>query len=169
MQISTIFFSSLEAELSEPSDSRTRGSDNAVAAEENKRRPVTNKSSSSENIKKTAPDNFSDDFFAQLERELSEPGFDGAVGSDKSVSADSDFFAELEAEISVSKGQPRNNNNNEQVHRQTSQPSKKEKVPAGLDGDSLAKSTVPKLKEMLKERGLKVSGNKAELIERLLS
>lgn len=163
------FFASLEAELREPSNSRTKGSDTKLASEESKPRLVTNKSTSPDNIKKTAPDNFGDDFFAQLERELSEPGFDGDVGSDKSVSADNDFFAQLEAEISAPKGKRRNNDNDEQVPRQTSHPSKSGNVLVGLDGDSLAKSTVPKLKEMLKERGLKVSGNKAELIERLLS
>ena len=34
---------------------------------------------------------------------------------------------------------------------------------------SLKKKTVPELKEMLKERGLKVTGKKAELIERIAS
>ena len=38
-----------------------------------------------------------------------------------------------------------------------------------LSQDDLAKLTVPILKEMLKERGLKVSGKKAELIDRLLA
>lgn len=36
-----------------------------------------------------------------------------------------------------------------------------------IDGTDLGKRTVPELKEMLRERGLKVSGKKAELIERL--
>ena len=38
-----------------------------------------------------------------------------------------------------------------------------------LSQDDLAKLTVPILKEMLKERGLKVSGKKAELVDRLLA
>ena len=38
-----------------------------------------------------------------------------------------------------------------------------------LSPDDLAKLTVPILKEMLKERGLKVSGKKAELVDRLLA
>ena len=38
-----------------------------------------------------------------------------------------------------------------------------------LSENDLAKLTVPILKEMLKERGLKVSGKKAELVERLLA
>ena len=38
-----------------------------------------------------------------------------------------------------------------------------------LSEDDLTKLTVPILKEMLKERGLKVSGKKAELVERLLA
>jgi hypothetical protein len=39
---------------------------------------------------------------------------------------------------------------------------------SSADGGSLGKKTVPALKDMLRERGLKVSGKKAELIERLL-
>jgi len=37
-----------------------------------------------------------------------------------------------------------------------------------LNSESLAKSTVPVLKDMLRERGMKVSGSKSELIARLL-
>jgi transcription antitermination factor NusG len=43
-----------------------------------------------------------------------------------------------------------------------------EPTPSTVSEASLAKNTVPVLKEMLRERGLKVSGNKAELVERLL-
>eukprot|EP00984_Skeletonema_dohrnii_P019969 scaffold9657_cov94-Skeletonema_dohrnii-CCMP3373.AAC.1 len=40
-------------------------------------------------------------------------------------------------------------------------------VQAALDEADLSSMTVPELKELLKEKGLKVSGKKAELIERL--
>eukprot|EP00577_Skeletonema_sp_RCC1716_P006963 CAMPEP_0113388356 /NCGR_PEP_ID=MMETSP0013_2-20120614/9039_1 /TAXON_ID=2843 ORGANISM="Skeletonema costatum, Strain 1716" /NCGR_SAMPLE_ID=MMETSP0013_2 /ASSEMBLY_ACC=CAM_ASM_000158 /LENGTH=560 /DNA_ID=CAMNT_0000271339 /DNA_START=128 /DNA_END=1810 /DNA_ORIENTATION=- /assembly_acc=CAM_ASM_000158 len=42
-----------------------------------------------------------------------------------------------------------------------------EPVQAALDEADLSSMTVPELKELLKEKGLKVSGKKAELIERL--
>ena len=38
-----------------------------------------------------------------------------------------------------------------------------------MSAENLTKLTVPVLKGMLKERGLKVSGNKAELVDRLLA
>jgi hypothetical protein len=42
-------------------------------------------------------------------------------------------------------------------------------LPSGAVSEaSLAKKTVPVLKEMLRERGLKVGGSKAELVKRLL-
>jgi len=49
------------------------------------------------------------------------------------------------------------------------QPSSPAVATAGsTDGGSLQKKKVPELKEMLREKGLKVSGKKSELIERLL-
>ena len=143
-------FSKLEAELSSPKN------------ENSKSKPAKKKSISKE----------TDDFFAELEDELS-PSF-----SDKKDSAD-DFFAGLEADLA--------NDLSEKAEdsallddlfadpEEAKTPAKKETSAAKpsssaakkADPGDLQKQTVPALKEMLRERGLKVSGKKAELIERL--
>ena len=76
--------------------------------------------------------------------------------------SDDDFFASLEGDL------------NEELSSSTTSTSKVESksvehVPTtntATSGD-LSKLTVPILKGMLKEKGLKVSGKKSELIERL--
>jgi len=149
------FFASLEAELSDTLDSPI-GNDNAGSS--------TKKSS------KAVDD---DDFFAMLEADLASGG-GGDSGGDVQSSASSDskssgddffseddFFANLEAEVASAADKPVST---------SSKPKKtsvKAVATAGGGGEDLSKLTVPLLKEKLKERGLKVSGKKADLIERL--
>ena len=99
--------------------------------------------------------------------------------NDYVVQQDDDFFASLEAELETSL-------QNDRVGRQpsanrqmtpsiTETPSNVEqsdpptasRIPSPSGVSDLNKSTIPVLKELLRERGLKVSGTKAELIERL--
>lgn len=132
--------------------------------------------------------NGDDDFFAALEAEL-----DGTLRSGDDSS--SDFFAQLESELSSSydtRDRPKKakTQQEEQISldasgsleelsatntlsksavskggsTRTAAPSKTDP----LSSDGLSKCTVPVLKEMLKERGLKVSGTKAALIDRLI-
>ncbi|CAJ1966733.1 unnamed protein product [Cylindrotheca closterium] len=106
-----------------------------------------------------------DDFFADLQSELGEES-DG-------------FFAELEdvavaaatdVDVDEMKVEPA-------VVAPTMTATTIEEAPAAptqssgssLDPTSLQKMTVPVLKDMLRDRGLKVSGKKADLIERLVS
>jgi len=147
------FFASLEAELSDTLDSPI-GNDNAGSS--------TKKSS------KAVDD---DDFFAMLEADLATGG-GGDSGGDVQSSASSDskssgddffseddFFANLEAEVASAADKPVST---------SSKPKKTSvKAVAAGGGEDLSKLTVPLLKEKLKERGLKVSGKKADLIERL--
>lgn len=114
--------------------------------------------------------NSEDDFFASLEAELgSALDTDDDKGSSGPANIeDDDFFASLEQEVSSKL-------DNEEVKEKAAAAAPKGKSkpaenvsqspPSG--GEDLGKLTVPKLKELLKARGLKVSGKKAELIERL--
>jgi transcription antitermination factor NusG len=144
---------------------------------------------------RTLTTNADEDFFASLEAELGNAFEDTKPKSARSGGDDSDdFFAKLEAELapSVSEktkkatGDAKDVLNLKQEPTQVasavvSDPSPAPKKaqarggspkPESSNGGSasssdLGKCTVPVLKEMLKERGLKVSGNKADLIERL--
>merc|ERR1712176_241244 len=113
-----------------------------------------------------------DDFFAELEQDLS---------SEKEMKKNQekdDFFSQLESDLDTSSNTIVTMNEEDinglstkgRSTSKTSQASKNnpESSNSGIDESSLAKKTVPILKDMLRERGLKVSGKKAELIERLL-
>jgi hypothetical protein len=106
-----------------------------------------------------------DSFFSEL----------GVLDDDISASTASgepdDFFAQLEAELEsqLSSGAPEKIVS-DKVPSATSREVEALPVPVDKVGASdLGERTVPELKEMLRERGLKVSGKKAELIERLTS
>lgn len=125
-----------------------------------------------------------DDFFAALEAELG-TAFEGKA--DDGTDDEDDFFAKLEAEVKpdrkggeafpdfevsgfVESSTPGDAllGSSEAASSKTSisdsPPPVTKSAPSGGD---LSENTVPQLKEMLRERGLKVSGKKSELIERL--
>jgi hypothetical protein len=97
-----------------------------------------------------------DDFFASLEAELGS-ALDEKTSPDKSKKVDDskDFFEQLEAELKPNK-----------LRAKSNAPSPTE-VSRSLSATDLNSKTVPILKEMLRERGLKIGGTKSELIERL--
>lgn len=114
-------------------------------------------------------ENTDNDFFASLERDLgselgtgSEPESHGADDGDV-------FFASLGETLCSEL-----HNTSVETHSEAQESGKPQK-PSGPGGRpeaskqlaDLSKLTVPKLKEMLRERGLKVGGKKIELIERL--
>jgi transcription antitermination factor NusG len=106
--------------------------------------------------------------------------------NDYTIQQDDDFFAILEAELESSL---RTNNNVNSVGKDeifTSENSSQDIFPSTKSDDepktsleasstyqplssNLTKKTIPMLKEMLRDRGLKVSGTKSELIDRLLN
>jgi transcription antitermination factor NusG len=108
-----------------------------------------------------------DDFFAALDTELEGSGDDDS----------SNFFTQLESELSYDP-------NERPKKAKTLEMSSFDEIPATdrtspsttrtaatntpLNSDNLAKCTVPVLKEMLRERGLKLSGTKTDLIDRLI-
>jgi transcription antitermination factor NusG len=106
-------------------------------------------------------DDATDDFFAQLEAELSP---DGDVAQVKDIQSDSDKpvigtkivdFVVTTSPVS------------ETTTDNATKEKKKSTKSSSSDPSSLEKCTVPVLKDMLRERGLKVSGKKEELIDRL--
>ena len=172
MDDSDDLFAKLEAELSPQNDAMSQKTSQ-------KTEPHSKKASS-------ASDNASDIFFAELEAELSPSGNGG--GGAQVDSAD-DFFAELEADLAPLSEDPKEASSdfsldvlldmNEKEERKEKTPATKTEKPAPKQGASsaephsvnpgdLQKQTIPALKDMLRERGLKVSGKKSELIERLL-
>lgn len=119
-----------------------------------------------------------DDFFAALEREaassLSSNDGDGNDDDQGGLSED-DFFAMLERDMESLSSTTQNVGGapTPSAPTTTTTPDLEKRdpvvaapAPTAAGGD-LSKLTVPVLKSMLKERGLKVSGKKAELIERL--
>jgi transcription antitermination factor NusG len=141
---------------------------------------------------RTLTTNADEDFFASLEAELGNAFEDTKPKSAGSGGDDSDdFFAKLEAELapSVSEKNRKTTGDVKDVLNLKQEPTqvapavvsdpspaskkarggppKPESSNGGGASSDLGKCTVPVLKEMLKERGLKVSGKKADLIERL--
>lgn len=168
------FFSSLMSELSsETDDSSDYGAKDKAPAE-----------ASSE-----------EDFFATLEKEMTlasggstEPSPSKAKSTKKKeskpVTAEDDFFAQLESSLSANLDDIDISEDEAPLLEDiahTPEPATKKKTTkksspapapassnAGSDAD-LSKLTVPVLKSMLKEKGLKVSGKKSELIDRLMT
>jgi len=118
-----------------------------------------------------------DNFFAGL------GAFEDSEASAPTLLSESDDFfagleAELESQLSIDTTQENFNSVTSDVSKddmpeeaKKQAPAKKSKAPAAapadIDPSNLDKCTVPVLKDMLREKGLKVTGKKAELIERL--
>ena len=107
-----------------------------------------------------------DDFFASLEQQLDEMNAKPIAATS---SLEDDFFATLTQGDNAAAGAEESGLAHESRTRAKSSPSA-DKVNSGpsLSGD-IKKMTIPALKVLLRERGLKVSGTKSELIDRLSS
>ncbi len=122
-----------------------------------------------------------DDFFASLEADLNDSLNDSTslpnshIQSDADTGArkndDDDFFASLEADLNTQLSSKSHENEDffASPSTEASSPSTLELPTKESDASStdLKSMTVPILKEMCRERGLKVGGKKADLIERL--
>jgi hypothetical protein len=158
------FFANLESELSSSLSGGSRSSSPSKDSDDdaffmNLQSELTSSLSdkSGDEVDDSADDFSDDDFFANLQQEM-DASLSKAPRKDDEPS-EGDFFAGLmddvadELERTEIKGKARN----------PVKVVKKESI-----GD-LSSMTVPELKEMLKSKGLKVGGKKAELIERLQS
>ena len=125
-----------------------------------------------------------DDFFAALEAELGN-AFEGKEASYSD--GGNDFFAKLEAEMNPNRGRKSETTDESEISDFVGIPEAPDtslsvgsiKVDFSRKADKTASPSkssspgdlhnmkVPELKEMLRERGLKVSGKKSELIDRL--
>ena len=101
-----------------------------------------------------------DDFFDSLEADL-------ATTASSSDEDPEDFFANLNAELDADLESLGVDHSDVEEAPQAKSAPKSSPSPSASAPTELSKCTVPVLKEMLKERGLKVSGKKAELIDRL--
>ena len=147
------FFASLAAEVNAEKSKRA-----------SRRRTETVQSS------QVSPVKDDEDFFASLEKELGDSNDPDWSKEDKgsedffaSLEKDDDFFSSLANDLDdmLSPSSPRTGS------ATSSSPSKSEGSASSTQDYSTM--TVSDLKDMLRERGLKVSGKKSELIERLMS
>jgi hypothetical protein len=139
------FFSSLEAELSQSLGVSAFG---GGTTKQNRK-----------NTEEYSDDD--DDFFANLEQEMGTALSRGRVDNNDDELQD-DFFSTLLGDVRDELESHRNEHKNEESSPPTTQPSPER------SGD-LSALTVPELKDLLRSKGLKVGGNKVELISRLQS
>lgn len=134
---------------------------------------------------KKEDNNNEDDFFASLEADLNDSlSAETNTKSSADEYGEDDFFASLEADLNSQLDTPpskalKNNNDDENdffasldppspVEEEKPKEEKKSTTATNASSNmNLGKLTVPILKEMCRERGLKLSGKKADLIERL--
>lgn len=114
----------------------------------------------------------SDDFFAALEADLSTDTKNNDVGASPlddildNMSGASEYVVEKPAKTKKTAASSSSQKNAKASPSPS--PSSASHDASSISPEKLTKQTVPQLKEMLREKGLKVSGNKAELIDRLL-
>lgn len=106
-------------------------------------------------------DTTDDDFFSQLEQELS--SLESAEENTPAFESEDDFFSSLEQELELASNQKK-----EEI-KVTNDVDVTFEAPSASSKGDLSKLKVGDLKQMLKEKGLKISGTKSELIERLNS
>ena len=164
------FFASLEREIGGSSSTNTPKTTKEDKSKFNKKSGFETRSASSSN---------ENDFFANLESELaSDLNNEGVITSEmKEVkkssvvpngnqSPDDDFFSSLEHELR-SDLESEENEAPILLEIENEAPSIVTDIKTSFDATSLQKRTVPQLKDILRDRGLKLSGKKSELINRI--
>ena len=182
------FFSSLEAELGsalgddDPNDAPARRQQAASRAPPKSQSRNTDKDffssleaelessfgTSSSSTGESGSEVASDDFFSQLDAEFSHSDASETGDSGSIDGFLSDLFDDLGSEQTSGSESQTTTAPKTSPSATSGSSSAAEKDPAtSLDPASLSKCTVPVLKTMLREKGLKVSGKKSDLIERL--
>jgi len=142
------FFSSLEAELSQSLGDTAFGSGTTMQDTKN------------------TEEYSDDDFFANLEQEMGNALPRGRVDENTDDTFQDNFFSTLLGDVRDELESPRNEHNELKRNKGSSPPTTLSSP--GRSGD-LSALTVPELKDLLRSKGLKVGGNKVELISRLQS
>jgi hypothetical protein len=108
-----------------------------------------------------------DDFFASLEQEMGKALSRGRIDDEE---LQDDFFSSLINDVANDIELPRNELTKLEGQISASQPPQETGVTqATTKSHDLSSLTVPELKDLLRSKGLKVGGNKLELINRLQS
>ena len=173
------FFASLMTDLAAESGV---ASTSKQSYSESTRRPERKQWKATQTASVTGQD---DDFFALLEAELgtaldgSEASVSQSSGNKEKASISDEteaFFAQLEAELSTSLSEaavqavaPGDPPINAASIGAQARPKSVHASETSMDVNVLSKKTIPDLKDLLRQRGLKVAGKKAELVDRLLS
>ena len=139
------FFSSLEAELSQSLGDTAFGGGTAKQDRKNR---------------EEYSDNDDDDLFANLEQEMGTTLSRRRVDKTDDELQD-DFFSTLLGDVRDELESPRNEHKNKESPPPT--------TPSPERSGDLSALTLPELKDLLRSKGLKVGGNKVELISRLQS
>ena len=142
------FFSSLEAELSQSLGGTAFGS------------------GTMKDMKNTEEYSDDDDFFANLEQEMGNTLPRGRVDENTDDTFQDNFFSTLLGDVRDELESPRNEHNELERNKGSSPPTTQSSPERSGDLSAL---TVPELKDLLRSKGLKVGGNKVELISRLQS
>eukprot|EP00984_Skeletonema_dohrnii_P008734 scaffold3263_cov121-Skeletonema_dohrnii-CCMP3373.AAC.3 len=156
------FFSNLEAELSQSLGDDFGDDDGKSESDDDddffaSLQSEMGKALDEAPAKKSAPVDDDDDFFASLQSELGSALEESSDDSVEDVLGE-DFFSGLIDEIA---------DEVEASSRQEDAPPSSKQSSSSSEQTDFAKLTVPVLKDMLRDKGLKVGGKKSELIERL--
>jgi len=160
------FFATLEADLNDslgvtPKKVETNNEDDFFASLEANLNDSLSGGGAAEITTAKSPAVDEDDFFATLEADLNSqldaPSLSKTVENNNKDQNEDDFFASLDIDSppEVTKPKEKKISTTSTATSNTS------------SDDTLGKLTVPILKEMCRERGLKVGGKKSDLIERL--
>ena len=141
------FFAALEAEL------KTAVNDDSTDSSA----PSTGRAATSRSSFDTADD--TEDFFAQLEAELATSLADDDASSSGTMA---------ESSLNTAGQRQRKPKSSSSSSSSSSSTTSASNPSSSFNAQELSQKTVPVLKDMLRDRGLKVGGKKAELVERLL-
>lgn len=183
------FFAALEQEMNGATSSKSKDSktslssdDDFFAALEDEMSASMDRNNVNGRQEKSSVDDMEDDFFASLEKELSSPSTKRLNESESIVSAknkqkssklsvvdiEDDFFASLEEELSVPQTDDTESASGiEDDFFSSLEEELSVAVETAPKSQDYSKLTVSSLKDLLNERGLAVSGKKADLIARL--
>jgi hypothetical protein len=164
------FFAALAQEIEEPPQQKSVATKKAVPDDELDNFFSGLDAFVDDDSKKSEPpvSGESDDFFASLEAEL-ESQLSIDVPKDTSVDTEGDIDEFLPGLGGASESGETQKSVTKSAPKKSTPPITESPAKTNSGASSLDKCTVPVLKEMLREKGLKVSGKKAELIERLSS